>query len=142
MVTRTKKIFVGGLSAPSTLEDVKNYFEQFGRVRTFNIVTLDFYCINITSFKNFQNNKHTKHLVYIQTDYYFLISDWRCNADVWQTDKQTQVCFDNKLTFLRPLVAIRNILNLLLFSHSWLRFIHVPQAFVYFKNLLHCVNSL
>ena len=32
MVTRTKKIFVGGLSAPSTLEDVKNYFEQFGRV--------------------------------------------------------------------------------------------------------------
>lgn len=34
MVTRTKKIFVGGLSAPSTLEDVKNYFEQFGRVRS------------------------------------------------------------------------------------------------------------
>ena len=33
MVTRTKKIFVGGLSAPTTLEDVKNYFEQFGRVR-------------------------------------------------------------------------------------------------------------
>ena len=35
MVTRTKKIFVGGLSAPTTLEDVKNYFEQFGRVSTF-----------------------------------------------------------------------------------------------------------
>ena len=35
MVTRTKKIFVGGLSAPSTLEDVKNYFEQFGRVSQF-----------------------------------------------------------------------------------------------------------
>lgn len=32
MVTRTKKIFVGGLSAPTTLEDVKNYFEQFGPV--------------------------------------------------------------------------------------------------------------
>ncbi len=32
MVTRTKKIFVGGLSAPSTLDDVKKYFEQFGRV--------------------------------------------------------------------------------------------------------------
>jgi len=31
-VTRTKKIFVGGLSAPSTLDDVKNYFEQFGRI--------------------------------------------------------------------------------------------------------------
>ena len=38
MVTRTKKIFVGGLSAPSTLEDVKNYFEQFGRVSIFFIV--------------------------------------------------------------------------------------------------------
>lgn len=34
MVTRTKKIFVGGLSAPTTLEDVKNYFEQFGPVST------------------------------------------------------------------------------------------------------------
>jgi RNA recognition motif-containing protein len=33
MVTRTKKIFVGGLSAPTTLEDVKSYFEQFGQVR-------------------------------------------------------------------------------------------------------------
>jgi len=32
MVTRTKKIFVGGLSATTTLEDVKNYFEQFGRI--------------------------------------------------------------------------------------------------------------
>ncbi|XP_046679678.1 RNA-binding protein Musashi homolog Rbp6 isoform X3 [Homalodisca vitripennis] len=32
MVTRTKKIFVGGLSAPTTLEDVKNYFEQFGSI--------------------------------------------------------------------------------------------------------------
>lgn len=32
MVTRTKKVFVGGLSAPTTLEDVKNYFQQFGRV--------------------------------------------------------------------------------------------------------------
>lgn len=32
LVTRTKKVFVGGLSAPTTLEDVKNYFQQFGRV--------------------------------------------------------------------------------------------------------------
>lgn len=32
MVTRTKKVFVGGLSAPTTIEDVKNYFQQFGRV--------------------------------------------------------------------------------------------------------------
>jgi len=32
MVTRTKKIFVGGLSAPSTVEDVRNYFGQFGKI--------------------------------------------------------------------------------------------------------------
>ncbi|XP_076330307.1 RNA-binding protein Musashi homolog 2-like [Tachypleus tridentatus] len=32
MVTRTKKVFVGGLSAPTTLEDVKNYFQQYGLV--------------------------------------------------------------------------------------------------------------
>ena len=41
MVTRTKKIFVGGLSAPSTLEDVKKYFEQFGRVRFLHLSTLE-----------------------------------------------------------------------------------------------------
>ena len=29
MVMRTKKIFVGGLSATTSLEDVKAYFEQF-----------------------------------------------------------------------------------------------------------------
>ncbi|XP_044845567.1 RNA-binding protein Musashi homolog 1 isoform X5 [Mauremys mutica] len=32
MVTRTKKIFVGGLSVNTTMEDVKQYFEQFGKV--------------------------------------------------------------------------------------------------------------
>lgn len=32
MVTRTKKIFVGGLSVNTTVEDVKHYFEQFGKV--------------------------------------------------------------------------------------------------------------
>ncbi|KAL4657315.1 hypothetical protein GN956_G4867 [Arapaima gigas] len=32
MVTRTKKIFVGGLSANTVVEDVKHYFEQFGKV--------------------------------------------------------------------------------------------------------------
>lgn len=35
MVTRTKKIFVGGLSANTVVEDVKQYFEQFGKVRLF-----------------------------------------------------------------------------------------------------------
>ena len=32
MITRTKKIFVGGLSANTTIEDVKAYFGQFGKV--------------------------------------------------------------------------------------------------------------
>ena len=34
MITRTKKIFVGGLSASTTIEDVKKYFQQFGAVST------------------------------------------------------------------------------------------------------------
>jgi RNA recognition motif-containing protein len=32
MVTKTKKIFVGGLSASSSVEDMKQYFEQFGKI--------------------------------------------------------------------------------------------------------------
>ncbi|KAF7206008.1 transcript variant X11 [Nothobranchius furzeri] len=35
MVTRTKKIFVGGLSANTVVEDVKQYFEQFGKANSF-----------------------------------------------------------------------------------------------------------
>lgn len=31
-MTRTKKIFVGGLSVNTTIEDVKHYFDQFGKV--------------------------------------------------------------------------------------------------------------
>ena len=33
LVMRTKKIFVGGLSAKTSLEDVKSYFEQFSMVK-------------------------------------------------------------------------------------------------------------
>jgi RNA-binding protein Musashi len=36
MVTRTKKIFVGGLSANTTVEDVRKYFEQYGKVNINN----------------------------------------------------------------------------------------------------------
>lgn len=32
LVTRTKKMFIGGLSATTTIEDVKQYFEQFGKI--------------------------------------------------------------------------------------------------------------
>ncbi|KAM3722648.1 RNA-binding protein Musashi [Dirofilaria immitis] len=32
MIIKTKKVFIGGLSATSTLEDMKNYFEQYGKV--------------------------------------------------------------------------------------------------------------
>jgi RNA-binding protein Musashi len=32
LVTRTKKMFVGGLSSTTTVDDVKSYFEQFGKV--------------------------------------------------------------------------------------------------------------
>ena len=32
MVTRTKKIFVGGLSAETSTDDVKAYFGQYGKV--------------------------------------------------------------------------------------------------------------
>ena len=34
MVTRTKKIFVGGVSASTTEEDLTNYFKTFGSVST------------------------------------------------------------------------------------------------------------
>lgn len=32
LVTRTKKLFVGGLSASTTVDDVRAYFQQFGKV--------------------------------------------------------------------------------------------------------------
>ena len=33
LVTKTKKMFVGGLSASTSIDDVRSYFEQFGKVR-------------------------------------------------------------------------------------------------------------
>ena len=32
MVIKTKKVFIGGLSSSSTLEDIKTYFTQYGRI--------------------------------------------------------------------------------------------------------------
>uniref|UniRef100_A0A8C2PY57 Musashi RNA-binding protein 2a n=1 Tax=Cyprinus carpio TaxID=7962 RepID=A0A8C2PY57_CYPCA len=41
MVTRTKKIFVGGLSASTVVEDVKQYFEQFGKMLCCTLIRPD-----------------------------------------------------------------------------------------------------
>lgn len=41
MVTRTKKLFIGGLSASSTVDDVRGYFEQFGKVGHLPLTSVD-----------------------------------------------------------------------------------------------------
>lgn len=56
MVTRTKKIFVGGLSAPTTLEDVKNYFEQFGPVSRENIILIIHKTKYLSKARDYYNN--------------------------------------------------------------------------------------
>ncbi len=33
LILRTKKIFVGGLSSNTNLDDIKKYFEQFAKVK-------------------------------------------------------------------------------------------------------------
>ncbi|KAI7792984.1 putative musashi RNA-binding protein 2a [Triplophysa rosa] len=51
MVTRTKKIFVGGLSASTVVEDVKQYFEQFGKIHRFYptglMLMMLFVCVSV-----------------------------------------------------------------------------------------------
>lgn len=72
MVTRTKKIFVGGLSAATTLEEVKAYFQRFGEV--------SFLCFPSLSVA--ARSLGTNHLPF---------ADWRRHADARQTDKPSQV---------------------------------------------------
>jgi len=50
MVTRTKKMFVGGLSASTTIDDVKAYFESYGKVRSSVTDTGDFLITVLLSF--------------------------------------------------------------------------------------------
>lgn len=48
MIIKTKKVFIGGLSATSTLEDMKSYFEQYGKVFFFfEIDFCAFSCIRV-----------------------------------------------------------------------------------------------
>ena len=63
MVTRTKKVFVGGLSAPTTIDDVKNYFQQFGRVSFF----FDFHFVLITYRSHYRpNNDHQQIIIVVR----------------------------------------------------------------------------
>ncbi|KRY78602.1 RNA-binding protein Musashi -like protein Rbp6 [Trichinella pseudospiralis] len=50
MVTRTKKIFVGGLSASTTLEDMKNYFTQYGRVLALLLLIMKMWLKKLSKF--------------------------------------------------------------------------------------------
>ena len=58
MVTRTKKIFVGGLSASTTLEDVKAYFQQFGKVGFFRQVLWWCSILGSIPYRLYQTRKH------------------------------------------------------------------------------------
>ena len=45
MVTKTKKMFVGGLSASTTAEDVRQHFEKYAKVRSYLIDFLFYYLL-------------------------------------------------------------------------------------------------
>lgn len=61
MVTRTKKIFVGGLSANTVVEDVKQYFEQYGKVRRISFVRILYRGFTITNKSIFMEKKDPVH---------------------------------------------------------------------------------
>ena len=126
MVTRTKKIFVGGLSAPSTLEDVKNYFEQFGRV------SLAIFLIKITS-----NSVWTTSYTYTKT--YYLIFLFQIEDAMLMFDKQTNRhrysvhCSGRyyfKLFYEFKILVLAFIM-MSYSSHSDLRFLDVLYRYMY-----------
>ena len=135
MVTRTKKIFVGGLSAPSTLEDVKNYFEQFGRV------SLAIFLIKITS-----NSVWTTSYTYTKT--YYLIFLFQIEDAMLMFDKQTNRhrysvhCSGRyyfKLFYEFKILVLAFIM-MSYSSHSDLRFLDVLYMYAYYLCLCICLS--
>ena len=123
MVTRTKKIFVGGLSAPSTLEDVKNYFEQFGRVRTLK------HCYHLLI--RFYNFLVRTQKIAISRSY---TSDFRSKMPCWcLTNRQIDTGMFQHL-FPNILFDLTGI-SLKCFS-SFVQILFCVPLFTY-KNLLH-----
>ena len=127
MVTRTKKIFVGGLSAPTTLEDVKNYFEQFGRVRTLK------HCYHLLI--RFYNFLVRTQKIAIPRSY---TSDFRSKMPCWcLTNRQIDTGMFQHL-FPNILFDLTGI-SLKCFS-SFVQILFCVPLFTY-KNLLHSAFS-
>ena len=76
MVTRTKKIFVGGLSAATTLEEVKAYFQRFGEVSS----SLTFSSVFLHS----QLSLGTNQLPLFQIEDAMLMHDKQTNRHRWE----------------------------------------------------------
>lgn len=89
MVTRTKKIFVGGLSAPTTLEDVKSYFEQFGPVSEENCFPRYIY-ISITISMG-ESQSHAKMLSEMKQNNNHKKSEWQAVEQIMQSIRTARV---------------------------------------------------
>ena len=75
MVTRTKKIFVGGLSAATTLEEVKAYFQRFGEVSSLTFSSV---------FLHSQLSLGTNQLPLFQIEDAMLMHDKQTNRHRWE----------------------------------------------------------